>query len=190
MTSHGHPQALRPPRQPGGRVFSRLTLGLMARTGLVARGVVYGIIGVLALKLALGSGGKAASQQGALEAVAHEPLGEGLLIAIGLGAYALWRMFEGLIGSGPREKEAMHRISAVASGLAYAVLCESAIQILAGSPLRGIGELAPGGRRNSRLAGWTGDVAVAGLIIIGVGNYATKMLARLATVVPSAAPRG
>jgi len=174
MTSHGHPQAVGPARRPDSRVFSRRTLGRMARAGLVARGVVYGIIGVLALELALGSGGKAASQQGALETVAHEPLGKGLLIAIaiGLGAYALWRLFEGLMGSGPRQKEALHRISAVASGLAYAVLCESAIRILAGSH-------PSGGSKSSRHAaagilGWTGGpviVAVAGLIIIGVGLY-------------------
>ncbi len=75
MTSQDHPRAGGPVRGPDGRVFFRRTLGRVARPGLVARGVVYGIIGVLALKLALGSGGKAASQQGALETVAHEPLG-------------------------------------------------------------------------------------------------------------------
>jgi hypothetical protein len=33
----------------------------LARTGLVAKGVSFGIVGVLALKLALGDGGKATS---------------------------------------------------------------------------------------------------------------------------------
>ena len=67
-------------------------LRALARAGLVARGVVYGVIGVLALKLALGSGGKTTSQTGALQTIASEPFGEVLLVAlaIGLGAYALW----------------------------------------------------------------------------------------------------
>jgi hypothetical protein len=60
----------------------------------VARGLVYLIIGVLALKLALGDGGKATNQQGALQTIAHRPFGEALLIlvAIGLAGYSLWRL--------------------------------------------------------------------------------------------------
>ena len=38
----------------------------LARAGLVARGVIYAIIGILAIKLALGDGGKTTDQQGAL----------------------------------------------------------------------------------------------------------------------------
>src|SRR5205807_7438281 len=69
-----------------------------ARLGLIARGVVYAIVGVLAFKLAVGSGGKTESQTGALHTVAHQPLGEVLLIvlAVGLAAYAIWRLIEGL----------------------------------------------------------------------------------------------
>jgi hypothetical protein len=42
----------------------------LARAGLVAKGVSFGIVGALALKLALGDGGKATSRQGALQALA------------------------------------------------------------------------------------------------------------------------
>src|SRR5262245_27822638 len=41
----------------------------LARAGLLARGVVFGVIGILALKLALGDGGKATNQQGALQTI-------------------------------------------------------------------------------------------------------------------------
>ena len=54
-------------------------LRALARVGLVARGLVYGVIGVLALKLALGAGGKTASQAGAMQTIASEPLGVVLL---------------------------------------------------------------------------------------------------------------
>ena len=43
----------------------------LSRAGFVARAVVYGIIGILALKVAFGHGGKLTSQQGALHMVAH-----------------------------------------------------------------------------------------------------------------------
>jgi hypothetical protein len=43
----------------------RDVLQATGRAGLVARGIVYGVIGILALKLALGSGGKTENQTGA-----------------------------------------------------------------------------------------------------------------------------
>ena len=63
----------------------------LSRAGFVARGVIYGIIGILALQLALGAGGKATNQQGALRTIAQQPFGKLLLIlvAIGLGGYAV-----------------------------------------------------------------------------------------------------
>ena len=40
-----------------------------ARAGFIARGLIYGIVGVLAVKVALGVGGKTTDQQGALRAL-------------------------------------------------------------------------------------------------------------------------
>ena len=59
----------------------------LSRAGFVARAAIYAIIGVLALKLAIGSGGKLTNQQGALSTVANQPFGSLLLtlLAIGLG---------------------------------------------------------------------------------------------------------
>ena len=78
----------------GDQLAGAKPLGWLARAGFVARGLVYLIIGVLALKLALGDGGKATNQQGAMKTIAHQPFGEALLIlvAIGLAGYALWRL--------------------------------------------------------------------------------------------------
>ena len=53
-----------------------------ARFGIAARGVVYIVIGVLAVKLALGDGGKATDQQGALATIAKQPAGT-ILLAVG-----------------------------------------------------------------------------------------------------------
>src|SRR5438874_4194614 len=76
---------------------------VLARSGLVAKGASYAIVGVLALKLALGDGGKATSRQGALQAIAHHAYGTVLiaLLAAGLAAYAIWRFVQAV--AEPRE---------------------------------------------------------------------------------------
>src|SRR5215217_6325232 len=143
----------------------------MARAGLVARGVIYGIIGLLAIKLALGDGGKTTNQNGALHTIASQPFGKTLLIlmAIGLAGYASWRLLRAAIGHGPEASDdTKERIAGFASGIAYASLCVTAISILIGS---GGGSGSPD-EATGGVLDWPGGpvlVAIAGLIMIGVG---------------------
>ena len=144
-----------------------------ARAGLAARGVVYVVIGVLAIKLALGDGGKATNQQGALQTIAKQPFGTALLImvAVGLAGYASWRLLRAALGHGPEgADDAKERVDGVVSGIGYAALCVTAVKILAGSGGDGGGsnpDKATGG-----VLGWPGGtwlVVIAGAIIVGVG---------------------
>ena len=92
----------------------------LARAGIATRGVIYAIIGVLAIKLAFGSGGKTTNQQGALAEIAKQPFGKALLIltAIGLAGYAIWRLVRAAIGHGPEASDdTKERIDGVASGI-------------------------------------------------------------------------
>src|SRR5471030_708231 len=75
---------------------------VLSRAGFVARGLIYAIIGILALKLAVGQGGKLTNQQGALHTVAHQPFGKFLLtaVAIGLAGYSLLRLVRAALGHG------------------------------------------------------------------------------------------
>ena len=165
----------------GDQLAHAKTLGALARAGLVARGVVYGIIGVLALKLALGDGGKATDQEGALQTIAHQSFGELLLllVAVGLGGYALWRLIRAAVGHGAEQRDStFERISALDSGIAYGLLCVAAIGILTSS---GGGSGSTKETTGGVLA-WSGGtviVGVAGAILIGVAFYqAYKGLAR------------
>ena len=90
----------------------------LARSGFVARGVIYAVIGVLAVKVAIGSGGKTTDQSGALETIAEQPFGKILLIlvAIGLAGYSLWRFFRAALGHGPEKRQ--RRRSRLSSGAA------------------------------------------------------------------------
>src|SRR5712671_6366720 len=109
---------------------------MLSRAGFVARALIYGIIGILALKLALGHGGKVTNQQGALHTVAHQPFGKLLLtlVAVGLGGYSLWRLVRAGIGHGPEGTDSgFDRVAALASGILYGAMCALSIEILLGA---------------------------------------------------------
>jgi hypothetical protein len=132
----------------------------LGRVGLLARGAVYAIVGVLAFKLAIGDGGRTASQEGAMRALAKEPNGTVLLVAlaVGLAAYAAFRLASAWTGKavdGLKE-----RASALASGLFYALLCFTAVQILIGAHgVTGDEDKATGG-----LLGWTYGREIVGAL--------------------------
>ena len=146
-----------------------------ARSGFVARGVIYGIIGVLAIKLALGAGGATTNQQGALKTIAQQPFGKVLLIlvAVGLAGYALWRLLHALLGHGPeRADSTFDRVAALGSGIVYAGLCAVAVEILLGS-----GSTSGSGNTQKTTAGvfgWPAGVwlvGIGGAVLIGIGLY-------------------
>lgn len=150
------------------------TFEWLSRAGFVARASVYAIIGVLALKLAIGAGGKLTNQQGAMRTLAHQPAGKYLLtlLAIGLGGYALWRLVRAAIGHGPEGSDSgIDRLAALGSGVAYCVLCAVAIAILAGSGSSG-GESPKSS--SGGVLGWPGGqeiIGAAGAVLIGIGLY-------------------
>jgi hypothetical protein len=51
----------------------------LMRLGYVVRGLVYGVIGVLAFQVAIGAGGALADTQGAIVALGKTPLGGAVL---------------------------------------------------------------------------------------------------------------
>jgi hypothetical protein len=66
-----------------------------ARLGFASRGIVYIIMGWLAIQLARGLSGSNADTSGAFRSLLHAPLGRMLLavIAAGLACYTLWRLY-------------------------------------------------------------------------------------------------
>jgi Domain of Unknown Function (DUF1206) len=171
----GKSAPVREAKRAGETVGRSSAFEALARAGFVARGVIYGIIGILAIKVALGAGGKTTNQTGALKTVAHQPFGKVLLIllAIGLGGYALWRFVHALLGHGPEKSDdKFDRLAAVGSGVTYALLCAIAISILTGS-----GHSSTSGSPEKPAAGilgWpagTWIVGLAGAVLCGVALY-------------------
>jgi Domain of Unknown Function (DUF1206) len=175
---------VREARARGDQLERTDTFEGLARAGLVARGVVYAIIGVLALKLALGDGGDATNQQGALQKIAEGPFGKVLLalVAVGLIGYATWRLVRAALGHGPEQRDdTKDRIASLVSGIAYAALSVTAIKILFGSGGGGSGAGDPDKATGGVLDWPAGQVlvAIAGLVFIGVAiDQARKGLTR------------
>jgi uncharacterized protein DUF1206 len=145
----------------------------LSRAGFVARALIYGIIGILAVKLAVGAGGKLTDQRGALQTIADQPFGHALLVivAVGLAGYALWRFTRAALGHGPEAHDStFDRIAALASGLVYAGICAIAVELLLGG---GGGPSSPP-KATAGILGWpagTWLVGLAGAVMIGVGLY-------------------
>jgi hypothetical protein len=174
IQSRTKPAAVREAKSAGERVGQSTAFEALARAGFVARGAIYAIIGILAIKVALGSGGKTTNQTGALQTIANQPFGKVLLIltAIGLAGYALWRLIHAFLGHGPEQADsAMDRVAALGSGVAYALMCAVAVGILLGS-----GSSSSGSPKKpaAGVLGWPGGawiVGIAGLVFCGVALY-------------------
>lgn len=117
----------------------------LTRIGFIAKGIVYLFIGVLAFMAAFGgAGGETTGREGAISRIAAQPFGEFLLaaIAVGLFAYAAWRMlcaFADVEGEGSDSKGLAKRVGYFFSGFFYGAAGVYALQLLIGFGSRGGG---------------------------------------------------
>jgi Domain of Unknown Function (DUF1206) len=150
----------------------------LVRAGFVARAATYGIIGGLALALALGAGtdGAAPNQQGALSLIARGLVGRAALVVIsaGLLGYALWKLTQGILGRGPEGGGGpglTDRAANLAGGLVYLGFFVVAIRVLAGSA--GDSSRQPM-RDTAGVLGWPGGqliVGIAGGALVAISLY-------------------
>jgi len=151
----------------------------LARLGYAAKGVVYIIIGFLAGKLALGQGGQATDQRGALRTISEQPLGKFLLIiiAIGLLAFGLWSLVQAIYDTeseGRKAKGIIARIGYGVVGLAYLVLAFGAYQLAAGSGNGGNSTTSTTQDATAKLLALPLGVplvVIIGLVVLGVAVY-------------------
>ncbi|MEU8195105.1 DUF1206 domain-containing protein [Microbispora amethystogenes] len=109
------------------RAADHPALEKLAKVGFAARGVLYAIIGLVALQIAFGGGGEA-DKSSALQIVRDSPLGDPLLwlMAVGLAALVIWQISEAVWG----RPEARERVEAVARAVVYAALVYSMVALL------------------------------------------------------------
>lgn len=106
-----------------------------ARIGIIAKGVVYVLVGVLAAMSVFGKWGEVGDQGNAFKWVLGQPFGQILLglVVIGLLCYVGWRMlmaFKDPDGLGTDAKAMVKRVGYFFSGLTYLFFAFSAIRML------------------------------------------------------------
>jgi hypothetical protein len=148
----------------------------LGRIGLAAKGVSFGIVAALAIQVALADEGRTRDRPGALRALADEPFGRALLVALaaGFAAYALWRFAQAFLD---REREGhglkglAKRLSFFGRGALYTGLFLSTMSVLLGDG-GGSGneeDRATAGVLDAPAGRWL--VIAIGVAVAGVGVY-------------------
>jgi uncharacterized protein DUF1206 len=108
---------------------------LLARAGLTARGVIYILIGWVAVLVALGRIAREADQQGALQLLAGKPYGlvSLWLLGIGFAAYALWRLSEAAFGVTGERAGAGPRLQSLGRAVVYAGFAYLTFTVISGT---------------------------------------------------------
>jgi hypothetical protein len=146
----------------------------LARLGYAAKGVVYMLVGGLALAAAFGERGQAEGTDGALASVVSAPFGRALLgiIAFGLAGHVVWRLVQA--GLDPERRGTDAKGLGQRAGLALSAAIYSALALEALRLARGAG----GGSGGDSASHWTARALdlplgriLVGLAGLGVAAY-------------------
>jgi len=146
----------------------------LAKVGTAIYGVMYVVVGWLAIQIAFGDPAGEASGSGALREISKQPFGEVLLwvACVGFVALAIWKIFEAVLGHKEEDggKLVFARASSAGKAIVFVVLAVLAFQTVTGSSGGGSSE-----------DGYTAEimklpfgpvlVVALGLAIIGYGVY-------------------
>ena len=113
------------------------TFETLARLGYAARGIIYFVIGLLAVLMAFGYGGKTTDQQGAISVIGTQPAGRILLwlVLIGLVCYSLWGLIRFIFNPFHLSHDAKGfavRIGYLVSAAAYGLLVIPTYALISG----------------------------------------------------------
>lgn len=147
----------------------------VARAGYLALGIVYALVGVLAIQAAF-SASRTPDTQDALATIREAPFGRILLalVAAGLLCYSAWRVVQAWWDTEHKGRDWKGLF--IRAGYALSAVAYLGLAVVAGTAAIRGGATGGGGSENRQAAAtvmeWPGGwviVAVAGLIVIGVG---------------------
>jgi len=144
---------------------------LLARAGLTARGVIYVLIGWVAILVALGHGSHEADQEGALQLLAGKPYGAVSLWLLGMGfaAYALWRLSEAAFGVTGAANGPGPRLKSLGRAVVYAGFAYLTFTVIAGRARSQSREQQDVTAKVMQHTGGQWLVGIAGLIVVITG---------------------
>jgi hypothetical protein len=179
-------RAVQHPKAAVKRAASNKWVEFLERVGYVTRGLLYVVMGALALGLALGVGGKATDQSGSLATLAGGSFGKLLLVVfvVGLAAYSLWGFVRAIfdpLHRGDKPPGIAERLGFAWSGVAYAGLSLFALELLMGTS-RPASQDGTESTITKILANPAGEWAVIGIglvsIAAGLGEFFEAITAR------------
>jgi Domain of Unknown Function (DUF1206) len=144
---------------------------VLARAGLTARGIIYILIGWVAVLIALGHGSHEADQQGALQLLAGTPYGTVSLWLLGIGfaAYALWRLSEAAFGVTGDGNGAAARLKSLGRAAIYAGFAYLTLKVISGTQGSQSSQQQDVTAKVMQHPGGRWLVGIAGLIIVLIG---------------------
>ncbi len=169
-------KAGRAARSSGRRAANSRPVRWLARAGLAARGVIYVIVGWIAVQVAFGHSSQQADRTGALHEISATPAGDFLLWLLGIGfiGMALWQLSEAVYGApGSGERKTAERLAALGRMVIYGIFAYGVLDYALGT----------GGSQSSdkqsvdltatllKYPGGQVLVVVIGLVLIGGGIY-------------------
>jgi hypothetical protein len=139
------------------------------KIGLAARGVVYLLLGLLAARIAVGAPAESADKQGVIALVAEQPFGRALLgvLAVGMAAYALWKLARAFqVHEDSDAKAWAKRVASVGTAIFWGAAAVTATSFV-------LGEAGSGGGAQEEQA-WTAEVMgwPGGRLLVGAAGAA------------------
>lgn len=146
------------------------TFETLARIGYAIRGIIYFVIGLLAVLMAFGYGGKTTDQEGAISMIGKQPAGRFFLwlVLIGLVCYSLWGFIRAIFNpfhQGHDAKGFVLRIGYLASAIAYALLVMPTYALISGGA-----EPAQSGAQQGQIQQYIAKILVMpfGQLLVGI----------------------
>lgn len=144
---------------------------VLGRAGLAARGVIYVLIGWVAILVALGKTTQQADQRGALQLLSGKPYGlvSLWLLCIGFAAYALWRLSEAAFGVTVDGHGAGPRLKSLARAVVYGSLAVTTFSVISGAKRSQSGQQQDWTAKVMSHPGGRWAVGLPGVIVVGIG---------------------
>jgi hypothetical protein len=161
-------------RRAARQAASSRPMAWLARAGLAARGVMYVLIGIIAVQIAVNGSRQQADRSGAVRLVARTPLGSVLLwlLVIGFAGMTLWRLSEAVWGTNePGGRKSGPRLASLARAVLYAVVTYGILKYALG-----VGQPSSSDAQSQDLTaaalrhpGGQVIVAIAGIVVVAAG---------------------
>jgi hypothetical protein len=163
-------------RRSAHRTADSRAMAWLARAGLTARGVMYVLIGIIAVQIAVQGSRQQADRTGAVRLVAHTAFGTVALwlLVIGFIGMTLWRLSEAIGGSAESDgRKASKRLANLVRAVFYAVVTYGILKYALG-----VGQPSSSDKQSQDLTaaalkhpGGQWIVAIAGVIVVIAGLY-------------------